>query len=191
MVNGMKKICLLLVLVLVVCCFGACGGSGAVESTEPSTELTTTDEVVIRIKKDLIVDETAFLKELEVYDGITAESTDELLLLNMNAATYDKLVAGKHAEALADYDAFLQEEGTYIEKFDYDENFRTVKVYVNRQGYDSVSHDKLEYIKYAAVAMEYQMYLPNGQQTTVEMIYSDTGEVIGVSSLPNQIELSE
>lgn len=184
----MKKIALLLALVLVVCSLCACGGNTE-EPTETTAPETTNDEVVIRIKKELIVDAGKFSTDMQTYEGVSVSVTDELIILTMNSSSYDKLVEAKHAEAVKAYDALKTQEGSFVENIVYDDNFRDVKVYVNREKYDSASHNSMEYVTYAANALVYQMYLPNGQQCTVQMLYSDTEEVIGTTTLPNQIEI--
>ncbi len=187
----MKRIALLLALLVLVVSLCACGGNTD-EVAETTTEVeTTNDNVSINIKKELIVDVEDFKAQLLEYEGVSVNESDELLTLNMNAASYDKLVEAKHTEAVNAYDALLKQEGTFVEKFVYDDNFREVKVYVNREKYDAVSHNSTEYITYAANALVYQMYLPNGQQCTVQMIYSDTEDVIGTTTLPNKIELTD
>ncbi len=184
----MKKLSLLLALLVVVCSLCACGGNteAPTETTAPET---TTDEVVIRIRKDLIVDTDEFKTDMQKYEGVSVSESDELLILTMNSASYDKLVEAKHEEAVKAYDALETQEGSFVDNIVYDENFRDVKVYVNREKYDAVSHNSMEYVTYAANALVYQMYLPNGQQCKVQMIYADTEEVIGTTTLPNQIEV--
>lgn len=184
----MKKLALFLALLVVVCSLCACGGSTE-EPTETTAPETTTDEVVIRIRKDLIVDTDEFKTDMQKYEGVSVSETDELILLTMNSASYDKLVEAKHEEAVKAYDALKTQEGSFVDNIVYDENFRDVKVYVNREKYDAVSHNSMEYVTYAANALVYQMYLPNGQQCKVQMIYADTEEVIGTTTLPDQIEL--
>lgn len=184
----MRKLALLLALLVVVCSLCACGGNTE-EPTETTAPETTTDEVVIRIRKELIVDIEQFKVDMQAHEGVAVTETDELLLLTMNSASYDKLVQAEHDKAVKAYDALKTREGSFVDNIVYDENFRDVKVYVNREKYDAVSHNSMEYVTYAANALVYQMYLPNGQQCTVQMIYSDTEEVIGTTTLPNQIEL--
>lgn len=184
----MKKLALFFALLVVVCSLCACGGSTE-EPTETTAPETTTDEVVIRIRKDLIVDTDEFKTDMQKYEGVSVSETDELILLTMNSASYDKLVEAKHEEAVKAYDALKTQEGSFVDNIVYDENFRDVKVYVNREKYDAVSHNSMEYVTYAANALVYQMYLPNGQQCKVQMIYADTEEVIGTTTLPNQVEI--
>jgi hypothetical protein len=184
----MKKIALLLALLLIVGSLCACGGNTE-DPTESTAPETTTDEVAIRIRKELIVDIEQFKVDMQAYEGVAVTETDELLLLTMNSASYDKLVQAEHDKAVKAYEALKTQEGSFVENIVYDTNFRNVKVYVNREKYDSANHNSMEYVTYAANALVYQMYLPNGQQCTVQMIYSDTEEVIGTTTLPNQIEL--
>lgn len=184
----MKKLALFLALLVFVCSLCACGGSTE-EPTETTAPETTTDEVVIRIRKDLIVDTDEFKTDMQKYEGVSVSESDELILLTMNSASYDKLVEAKHEEAVKAYDALKTQEGSFVDNIVYDENFRDVKVYVNREKYDAVSHNSMEYVTYAANALVYQMYLPNGQQCKVQMIYADTEEVIGTTTLPNQVEI--
>ena len=184
----MKKIVALLLAALVVVSLCACGGNTD-EVTETTAPETTNDEVVIRIRKELIVDVEEYKTDIQTYEGVAVAESEELIILTMNSSSYDNLVQKKHDEAAAAYDAIETQEDSFVEDIVYDVNFRNVKVYVNRDKYDAASHSGMDYITYAANALVYQMYLPNGQQCTVEMIYSDTQEVIGSSTLPNKVEV--
>lgn len=185
----MKKLSLLLAILMLVACLCACENSKEEPTTTTTAPETTTDEVVIRVKKTLLVDVDDFIDGLSKYEGITVTTTDELVLLTMTGKSYASFIEQKHSEAVQSYNEILAKEDTYVEKFDYDENFRDVKVYVNRSRYDAASHDSYEFVDYVSIALAYQMYLPNGQQTKITILYSDNEEVISTDVLPITVDV--
>lgn len=183
----MKKISLFLCLVLILTVLTSCSGKDI--NTENTTDVNSTSvsesqNVVIHIKKDL-VEETEFLSYVSEFEGLKVTSDDVFHILTMSQQTYTELLKSKAQTVYDTYDSMIT-EGGYIQKFEYGKDFRTVKVIVDRESFDSVSKDtqRLELITIGAHAMSYQMFLTEGQKTTVTAVYSDTNEEAMVISLP-------
>jgi hypothetical protein len=61
-------------------------------------------------------------------------------------------------------------QGSFIEDITYNEDFRTVKVMVNRGGFDAIGKDtqRVQLMTIGAYAMSYQMFLEEGQKTLAD-----------------------
>lgn len=179
----MKKIALLLAVLMVLCAFVSCDKT----TEEPTTTETTQaqpENVVIHIKKDL-VDETTFLVSISEFEGISVASDDTFHILTMSQGTYVTFLKAKAQEVYDMFDEIIA-AGSFVENIDYNENFRTIKVIVDRDGFDAIGKDtqRVQLMTIGAYAMSYQMFLEEGQKTTVMAIYSDTEEEAMVMSLP-------
>ncbi len=185
----MKKLLLLLCLVMLICSLCACSGDADAENTEPVEESVTVDDVVnISFDKDEFVDYKKFIKESEGYEGVTCEEGDTTIVLTMDSASYAKLLEAKQKEAVEAYDKLVKEEGSYIEKFDYDDNFREVKCYVNRELYEAADvNTTMAVIELGGVALAYQQYHVHGKNTIISLIYADNEEVIATVKLPAEL----
>ncbi len=184
----MKKIALVLSLVLVFSLLSACGESGVTEeSTTNTTESTETvpENVVVSVNKELVADETAFLTDISEIGGITSTADENFYVLTMSQEVYKKLLTVKSQAVIDEYDLCVKNCG-YIEDIQYNENFRQVVVYVDREQFDAISSDspKLQLITIGAKAMSYQMFLEEGQKVSVSAVYSGTEEVALALSLP-------
>ena len=181
----MKKISLFLVFVLMLTSFVGCGDKVDTQTTAPSESETQADVVTISVNKDLVADETTFLTEISEFEGITVSNDSNFYVLTMSQDTY---VAFLKSKAQNVYDSFdeIVAKGGFIEKIEYSENFRTVTVLVERNAFDSIGKDaqRLQLITIGAYAMSYQMFLTEGQKTTVVAVYSDTNEEAMVITLP-------
>lgn len=174
---------------MLICSLCACSGDADTESTEAVEESTAVDDVVnISFDKDELLDYHEFMQKAETYEGVTCEESDTTIILTMNGASYAKLLEAKQKEAVKAYNKLIKEEGSYIEKFDYDDNFRTVKCYVNRELYDAADvNTTMAVINLGGIALSYQQYHVHGQSTIVSLIYSDTDEVIATIKLPAEL----
>lgn len=180
----MKKISLFLVLVLMLTSFVGCGDKTEVESTTQPVSETESDVVTISIKKDR-VDETTFLTSVSEFEGITVSNTDVFYVLEMSNETYITFLESKAQEVYDSFDTLVN-AGSFIEEIEHGENFRTITVLVNRDGFDAIGKDtqRLQLITVGAYAMSYQMFLTEGEKTTVTAVYSDTNEEAMVITLP-------
>ncbi|MBO5064737.1 MAG: hypothetical protein J6D06_01315 [Clostridia bacterium] len=181
----MKKVSLVLALVLLLTTFVGCGDKTEVESTTQTVSETAEDVVTISVNKSLVADETEFLTDISEFEGVSVSNDDNFYVLTMSQDTY---VAFLKIKAQLVYDSFndIVEKGSFVEKIEHGEDFRTIKVFVNRTGFDAIGKEtqRLQLITIGAYAMSYQMFLTEGQKTTVTAVYSDTNEEAMLITLP-------
>lgn len=181
----MKKISLFLVLVLMLTSFVGCGDKVDTQTTAPSESETQADVVTISVNKDLVADETIFLTDISEYNGISVSSDDNFYVLTMSKETYDTFLEIK-GQTVCDHFDTIVAKGGFVKDITYGDDFRTIKVKVERNAFDSIGKDtqRLQLITIGAYAMSYQMFLTEGQKTTVTAVYSDTNEEAMVITLP-------
>lgn len=192
----MKKISLLLVLLLTSGLLSACGGSEGGSETAATTEPPKTTEerlpdVKLTFEKEQLADEQAFITEMEQYGAEVVDMSDAGggYICTFGNDEYKKLLDDKHAAALKSFKEIEASETGYIEKIEYNEDFRDLQLYVNREKYDSADSKFSEY-SVAAKALAYQLYLGEVQRTFVKVYYSDTEEAITSFSVPMSAEIS-
>ncbi len=183
--NYMKKIALALVVLMLFSVFTACNKNVVEHTTTTEATETQPENVVISINKNLVTDETEFIVGISEFEGISVASNENFHILTMSQGTYVTFLKSKAQEVYDMYDSIISEDG-FVEDITYNENFRTIKVLVDRVGFDAIGEDsqRLQLITIGAYAMSYQMFLEDGQKTTVIAVYSDTEEEAMVISLP-------
>lgn len=179
----MKKIALVLAVLMFFCALVSCNK----DVEEPTTTETTQaqpENVTIHIKKDL-VDEVSFLTSISEFEGIKVTSDDTFHILTMSQGTYVTFLKAKAKEVYDMFDEIIA-AGSFVEDITYNENFRTIKVIVNREGFDALSKEaqRVQLMTIGAYAMSYQMFLEDGQKTNVIAVYSDTEEEAMLMTLP-------
>ena len=179
----MKKIALVLAILMVFCVLVSCNK----DVEEPTTTETTQaqpENVTIHIKKDL-VDEVTFLTSISEFEGIKVTSDDTFHILTMSQGTYVTFLKSEAQEVYDNFDAIIA-TGSFVEDITYNENFRIIKVIVDREGFDAIGEttQRLQLMTIGAYAMRYQMFLDEGQKTSVIAIYSDTEEEAMLMNLP-------
>lgn len=182
----MKRLALILCLVSIVSLFGSCTNetSNSESTVIESVSETQLQNVVIRVKKDL-VDETTFLTYVSEFEGLKITSDGDFHILTMSQETYTELLKSRAQMVYDAHNLMIADDGI-IEDFEYGADFRTVKVLVNRAAFDGLTKDtqRLQLISIGAQAMGYQIFLTEGQKTTVTAVYSDTKEEAMIISLP-------
>ncbi len=187
----MRKIALILSFVLILAMFSACGNKDINDETTeaPETESvvseTENDNVVVRVRKDIVADETSFLTFVSEFDGLTSTSDENLYILTMSQETYAELLKAKAQEVYDAYDAMVKKD-SFIKDIKYGADFRTVTVSVDRDGFDALDKgtQQMQLITIGAHAMSYQMFLEEGQNTVVTAVYADSGDEAMKMSLP-------
>ncbi len=183
----MKKF---LVLVLTISVLMLCSCSSDADNSSTTTEEASSGQTVyveFTVEKGSLSDEASFVSEMEGYGAEVTDLTDEnALSVKLSEADYNTLLSDKSSVTVKAFRDYETAEDNYVEKIEYDEDFRNMKFYVNREGYDAEGASVNEYLL-AAKALAYQIYLPEGQDTYVEVIYSDTEEVATTFSLPLQL----
>lgn len=191
----MKKLALVLALLIVVASFSSCTNSDynifKVEVEVDDVALSETavsdiqpENVEISIRKDL-VDEVTFLTSISEFEGITVTSNDVYHILTMSQETYVTFLKSKAQEVYDMFDEIIA-AGSFVEDITYNEDFRVVKVIVDREGFDAIGKDtqRLQLMTIGAYAMSYQIFLDEGQKTTVIAVCSDTQEEVMAITLP-------
>lgn len=193
----MKKISLLLCVALVFCLLAGCGSESGNETTTTETKVEATEnkdtgsksttkideDVKVTIKKDSVVDAEDFIKGMEAF-GADVENKDgaDSFVFTFSASEYKKLLDTKHKECVKNFKKFEENKAHYVEKIEYDDNFRNLTISVNKALYDASTKTD-DYI-IAASALAYQMYINEANYTNVKIIYSGTDEVVTTFSLP-------
>ena len=188
----MKKLALVLALLIVVASFSSCTNSDynifkvevEVDDVTVSETETQPENVEISIRKDL-VDEVTFLTSISEFEGITVTSNDVYHVLTMSQETYVTFLKSKAQEVYDMFDEIIA-AGSFVEDITYNEDFRVVKVIVDREGFDAIGKDtqRLQLMTIGAYAMSYQIFLDEGQKTTVIAVCSDNQEEVMAITLP-------
>lgn len=199
MVSSMKKLSLLLCVALVVCLFAGCGaksdsdaesGSGAESGNNTTTTESTVEttkgkakDVTISIKKDTVVDADEFIQGMKDFGADVENKEDaDSFIFTFTASEYKKLLDTRHKECVKAFKGLEENQDHYVEKIEYDDNFRNLKVIVNKKMYEAST--KADNYVIAACALAYQLYINEKQYTNVSIVYSGTEEVVSTFSLP-------
>ena len=187
MVNRMKKLSLLLSLIFVVCLFTGCNTeNGGETTTEPTVETTEekASDVTISIKKDTVVDADDFIQGMKDYGAeVNNKEESDSFFFTFSNTEYKKLLDDKHKECVDEFKKIENAQENYIEKVEFDDNFRNLTISVNKDLYDVTDSINGEY-GVAAIALSYQLYINEAQHTNVKVVYSGTEDVVSTFSLP-------
>lgn len=193
----MKKVSLLISILLIVSLFTSCGTDNAPDTTgtsKPTSVETTAKEesiVQIAIEKSNLADADSFIQSMKDYGAeINDISGADGYLLVFSKSEYEKLLEDKYDETVKKFKEYEDNEEHYVDKVEYDEDFRNLKIYVDKELYDTTANTTSN-IVVAAVALSYQLYLEDGQKTNAEIIYSGTEEVIYSFSLPMNLSVTQ
>lgn len=189
----MKKISLLLCLVFVVCLLAGCGTESGGDTTTAGTTAEATEEkvsdVTITIKKESVVEVEDFIQDMKSFGAeVKNEEDNDSLFFTFSSEEHKKLLKAKKKECIDNFKGFENDPNNYVEKIEYDDNFRNITISVNKELYDVVDSTTLEYAV-AANALAYQLYINENQYTNVSIVYTGTGDVISTFSLPVNINI--
>lgn len=192
MVSRMKKISLFLCLALVVCLFASCstesGNDATTELTVETTEEKASD-VTITIKKESVVEVEDFIQDMKSFGAeVKNEEDNDSLFFTFSSDEHKKLLKAKKKECIDNFKGFESDPNNYVEKIEYDDNFRNITISVNKELYDVVDSTVGEYAV-AANALAYQLYINENQYTNVSVVYTGTEDVISSFSLPVNINI--
>jgi PBP1b-binding outer membrane lipoprotein LpoB len=187
----MKKLSLVLCLIALVVLLSSCGSDTAPDSTESSSTTEAVNEnVIIEIEKLNIADEATFSDDLKAYGAEITDSEDGgKLVCEFTDSEYKILVQDKREATVKAFEDLENDTESYVEKVEYDDDFRNLKIYVNKEAYDSKASasafgNTFNDYAIAAKAVAYQTYLKDGQSTITEIYYTDGEEPISVFPLP-------
>ena len=187
----MKKLSLVLCLIALVVLLSSCGSDTAPDSAESSSTTEAVNEnVIIEIEKLNIADEATFSDDLKAYGAEITDSEDrEKLVCEFTKSEYAILIQDKREETVKAFEDLENDAESYVEKVEYDDDFRNLKIYVNKELYDtkaSASSLGNTFNDYAigAKAVAFQIYLEDGQRTVTEIYYTGEEEPISRFILP-------
>lgn len=188
----MKKFAFLIALVLVVSLFSACGSEIDVADTTQAVPETTEEQLVrVSVSKSVLEDSEAFIKSMKKYG---AEVNDingaDGYLFVFSKTEHKKLLEDKFNETVKKFAEYEDDENHYIDNIEYDEDFRNMTFYVDREIYDSTG-SATGNIVVASSALSYQIYLEDGQKTNVKVVYSDNEEVVTTFFLPMNLSVEQ
>ena len=171
----MKKIALI----------SACGTEDELPADTTVTNSTTqAQNVEIEISKDTLAEAEEFLKNMESYGAeVKDEADSNSYILTFSAEEHQKLLDDKYAETIKAFKEFENDQNNYVEKVEFDNNFRNITISVNRELYDVISSEVREYAV-GAKALAYQLYANEEQHTNIKIVYSETEELVGEFEMP-------
>ncbi len=182
----MKKILLLLVAVLVLSCFASCGADNNDATTEASTATETesqAQDVVLEITKSTLADPEGFKASMTEYGADVVELGDkDAFQFTFTESEHKALLKDKKNETVFAFKGLEQNEASYIDKIEYDEDFRNLKIYVDKEKKSESS--STEEITAASHALVYQTYIVGNQRTYVEIYYTGEAEKIDAFTFP-------
>jgi len=177
-VSFMKKVFLIISLVLLLSVLCSCGAQNADTTTTQPPTTEAPQDVKIEFERALIAD--SVITSMEGYGAETTFSEDEkIVTFTFSPEEHEKMLKDKYDEVVAHFNEVQESEDTYIEKIEFIEDFRELKVFVNRESY-LLGEDHGAYIEFnvAGYALHYQQFLGQGQKTFVKVLYSDNEEEI-------------
>lgn len=129
-------------------------------------------------------DEATFLKEMQEYGARVNQSEDgENYNLVFSEAQYYNLLNDKYNQIASIY-SYYEYADTYqvIRKVEFDEDFRNLKIYIDKELWEVMAYDCTEGV--ASQAYSYQMFLEDGIGVNVEVINNKTNNVYNSYTLP-------
>lgn len=194
----MRVISVLLVLILSLTLFSACNtktensNENTTENQTSSVETTSGEDAVrIGVDKKNLADPESFIDNMKNYGAEVRDLTDAGgYLLLFSDEEHKKLLDDKKADVLKKFKDYEENQEHYVESIEYDEDFRNMKVYVNKELYSKTGTTTGNVIVASAV-LSYQMFLESGQKTNVEVIYDGTEEVVSKFTLPMNLNISQ
>ena len=165
--------------------FAGCGTeNGNVKNTTAANSTTQAQNVEIEISKDTLADADEFLNNMKSYGAEIEDNTDSnSYILRFSAEEHKKLIDDKYAETIKAFKEFEADKNNYVEKVEFDDNFRNITISVNKELFDVTNSDIREYMV-GAKALAYQLYANEEQHTNIKLVYSETEEVVSEFEMP-------
>ena len=130
-------------------------------------------------------DEETFLKEMKEYEARVIQANDGTKYsVAFSESQFNKYLTDKYNQVSAYYNSFKDDDDEYavIKKVEFDENFRNLKIYINKELWEVMAYDCTEGV--ASQAYAYQMFLEDGIGVNVEVINNKTNNVYNSYTLP-------
>lgn len=186
--SDMKKFLMIVFAFAMVLTFASCGtgNSQGITQAQSTTKAETTQpkNVELTVGKAVLAKPEEFLQSMEAY-GAEIEENDESqdYVLVFSEDEYKKLIQDKHDETVEKFRSFEEDADSCIDTIEYTENFRELKICVDKEKYEN-NDGANDSISVAAAALSYQLYLNEEQKTAVNVVCSGTEEVVASYTLP-------
>ena len=193
----MKKTALLLCLLVFVSVFASCGKNEAEKETEPTTsaitEETGKEKIQIIVKKSEVASPEDFKTEMEGFGGTVSEdSTGEAFGISFTQEQYNDLLEAKRQGVKDKYNAVVKDTENGIIAIDYDDDFRVVKVTVDKDFYSNNQGDVTNKLfDLAAYGLSYQFYINENKRVRIAASFEGEEKPFYEFALPLSQEVSE
>lgn len=130
-------------------------------------------------------DEETFLKEMKEYDAKVIQTNDGAKYsVAFSESQYNKYMTDKYNQVSVYYNSIKDDDDEYevIKKVEFDENFRNLKIYINKELWEVMAYDCTKGV--ASQAYSYQMFLEDGIGVNIEVINNKTNNVYYSYTLP-------
>ena len=157
-------------------------------------EMESSKTVNVNIDKNLLLnntvigyrfDEETFFKEMKEYDAKVIQTNDGAKYsVAFSESQYNKYMTDKYNQVSVYYNSIKDDDDEYavINKVEFDENFRNLKIYINKELWEVMAYDCTEGV--ASQAYSYQMFLEDCIGVNVEVINNKTNNVYYSYTLP-------
>ena len=188
-----KYLSLLLIVSVLLTAFVGCSKSPEISETESTTkaEAASVKLVIDGNKFSEDFDETAFYEELDAIEGLFHTKNNETneYTLTMTESAFKDLKTKKSKPVIETYASVKEDAENFVTDIKYDEDFRNVKVYAEKE---KVPQEFSDYdatlLKIMGTAMAYQIYTLEGQSVNITVLSADSGEILKTVSYPVVIQ---
>jgi hypothetical protein len=188
-----KYLSLLIVISVLLTLFVGCSKSPETSETESTTKAETASVKLIidgnKFSEDF--SETAFYEELDAIEGLFHTKNNETneYTLTMTESAYKELKDIKSKPVKDAYNDIINDAENYVTDIKYDDDFRNVKVYAEK---DKVPEEFSDFdatlIKVMGSAMAYQIYTIEGQSVNITVFDAQNEEILKTVSYPVVLE---
>ena len=193
MKNMKKFLTLLLAILLSVTIFVGCNKPPEANETESTTKAETASIKVVIDGNKFSDDfsEIGFYEELDSIEGLFHTKNNETneYTLTMTESAYKELKDIKSKPVKDAYIDIINDADNYVTDIKYDDDFRNVKVYAEK---DKVPEEFSDFdatlIKIMGSAMAYQIYTIEGQSVNITVFDAQNEDILKTVSYPVVLE---
>lgn len=193
MKNMKKYLLFLLAILLSVTMFVGCNKTPDSTDTESTTKAETASVKVVIDGNKFSDDfsEIEFYEELDSIEGLFHTKNNETneYTLTMTESAYTELKNLKSKSVKDTFKAVIDDTENYVTDIKYDDDFRNVKVYAEK---DKVPEEFSDFdatlLKIMGSSMAYQIYTTKGQSVNITVLDAQNEEVLKSVSYPVVIE---
>ncbi|MGN0526489.1 MAG: hypothetical protein ACI4IF_03565 [Acutalibacteraceae bacterium] len=194
----MKKTVLVLCLLIILSAFTACADKEAEKKKEPTTAETTVttekaEKIQIIVKKSEVSNPDDFKSDIESFGGIVSEDgAEDAFGITFTQEQYNNLLNSKRQGVKDKYETLLNDPESGITALDYDDDFRVVKVAVNKDIYSKNQGEVTNKLfDLAAYGLSYQFYINENKRVRIVASFEGEEEPFYEFALPLSQEVSD